>query len=207
MINSKTNRGLFVQYLKADVKQKIISSALTEFSKSGYRNASMRDIAANADIVSGNIYRYFKNKEDLFESAVGPTFELIQKVDQQFQEEITKGTDDFCSRFKNISLHIVDIFSQFGIELLILLDKSEGTKYASCKDEIKRTLIGSLHNVYLAELKKQGKELEDDFILDVIASSYIDGICLILRNNKYESMTKLVLSWFTIVFYDLHNRI
>jgi AcrR family transcriptional regulator len=203
-----------MQYLKDDVKQNIIRSALAQFRENGYCGASMRDIAANADIVTGNIYRYFKNKEELLDSTVGSTYELMEKLKQQFRKEIVENAINFmdCGSYKilkEITLQILEIFSKHGTEMLILLDKSEGTKYADTKENLKKAVSGILHNVYLVELKKNGKEIEDDFILCVLSSSFIDGICLILRSVGDDSarIRKLIDSWLDVVFYDLHQRI
>ena len=202
-----------MQYLKDNVKQKIIKSALSEFKENGYQKSSMRDIAAKADIVSGNIYRYFENKETLFEITVGSTYELMKNIEKQVQTEFAENAINFagCGNFKFIKDAIsqsLGVFSECGTELLVLLDKSEGTKYAGCKEDLKRAVSGTLHNVCLAEFKKIGKKIEDDFILDVMASSFIDGVCLILRNDGDSShQIELINSWFYVVFNDFYQRI
>ncbi len=47
-------------------KQSILEAAIEVFSKGGFRNSSISDIAKRADVAEGTIYRYYKNKEDLF---------------------------------------------------------------------------------------------------------------------------------------------
>ena len=54
-----------MQTLKEDVREKIIDSAKNEFLEKGIERASMRDIAAGSGMTVGNLYRYFKNKEEL----------------------------------------------------------------------------------------------------------------------------------------------
>lgn len=46
-------------------RQNIIKAALKVFSEHGYAGATMRMIAAQADISVGGLYLYFKNKEEL----------------------------------------------------------------------------------------------------------------------------------------------
>ena len=55
-----------MQYLKTDVRNRILESAEEEFRQNGYLNASIRTIAENAGISLGNVYRYFSNKEALW---------------------------------------------------------------------------------------------------------------------------------------------
>ncbi len=48
------------------VRNRIINSATKNFSKKGYSNTSMDDIAKSAKISKGGLYHYFTSKEDLF---------------------------------------------------------------------------------------------------------------------------------------------
>lgn len=195
-----------MQYLKDDVKQKIIKSALAQFKENGYRGASMRVIALNADIVSGNIYRYFKNKEDLFESVIEPVCKLMDKSMMMLQKKISENTVNYNSQgdfkiIKENTLKVLEMFSGHEIELLILLDKSEGTKYADTKGKV----ILAIDDI----LKKNHNKIYDDYIMYVLSYSFINGICLILSNNidGEERLKKLIDTWINIIFCDLQKRI
>lgn len=41
-------------------------AARNEFIKNGFKKTSMRTISAKSGIVLGNIYNYFKTKDDIF---------------------------------------------------------------------------------------------------------------------------------------------
>lgn len=49
-----------------DRRQQIIEAAFRVFSRKGFKEATNREIAAEAGIAPGLIYWYFRNKEDLF---------------------------------------------------------------------------------------------------------------------------------------------
>lgn len=202
-----------MQYLKENVKQKIINSALAEFRKNGYQGAAMRDIAANANIVSGNIYRYFKNKEDLFDCAVEPAYQLLQKLELSFQENVKENHISFIGDeshivIEQISAQILEVISEYETEMTILLEYSEGTKYADTRENLKQVISNSMRDNYLVELKENGKVIEDDFIFDIFSSSFVDGICLILKKITDNSRIKrLIDSWIDICFFDLHKRV
>lgn len=51
-----------------ETKQKIFKYALTLFSRQGYEQTSLRDIALKVEIKAPSIYAYFSSKEELFES-------------------------------------------------------------------------------------------------------------------------------------------
>jgi AcrR family transcriptional regulator len=50
---------------KEDKKQRIIDASYKVFASKGYKNASIKDIAKEADVTPGLIHYYFKNKEEL----------------------------------------------------------------------------------------------------------------------------------------------
>lgn len=91
-----------MQYLKNDVREKILKAAIAEFKENGYANASIRNIAVNAHISLGNIYRYFTNKEALYCAVVEPLMEeIVRKIDSEFEhgnveaKDVSDATVDF----------------------------------------------------------------------------------------------------------------
>ena len=55
---------------KAARPGEIIEAGLQEFAEKGFAAARLEDVAARAGIVKGTIYRYFENKQALFEAVV-----------------------------------------------------------------------------------------------------------------------------------------
>jgi TetR/AcrR family fatty acid metabolism transcriptional regulator len=47
-------------------RQVIIDAAIEVFSRNGFQNSTISQIARKANVAEGTIYQYFKNKEDLF---------------------------------------------------------------------------------------------------------------------------------------------
>ena len=54
-----------LQQRNAQAKARIISEAETLFNKQGFDGASMRDIAAAAEMQPASVYYYFESKEEL----------------------------------------------------------------------------------------------------------------------------------------------
>jgi len=50
--------------------QHIISAARELFAKKGYHNISMHEIARKAEFAIGTVYKFFRNKEDLYKALV-----------------------------------------------------------------------------------------------------------------------------------------
>jgi TetR/AcrR family transcriptional regulator, repressor for uid operon len=51
--------------LAADRRSEILSAAQTCFARSGFHQTSMQEICAEAGMSPGNLYRYFRSKEDI----------------------------------------------------------------------------------------------------------------------------------------------
>jgi TetR/AcrR family transcriptional regulator len=59
-------------------KNLIFKSAIKIFSESGYRGATMDDIASNAGLVKGTLYYHFKSKEEIFNFIVEEGLQILQ---------------------------------------------------------------------------------------------------------------------------------
>ena len=64
----------------SNTKDKILSSAVTEFASTGFDGATIADIAAGAGISEGAIYRHFKSKQHLLQSCLSPVFDEITEL-------------------------------------------------------------------------------------------------------------------------------
>jgi AcrR family transcriptional regulator len=73
---------------KLNSRNKILATALELFSKKGYRNVSMFEIATKAEFRIGTLYNFFNNKEEIFRALVfGKARELFGAVDEVLSEE------------------------------------------------------------------------------------------------------------------------
>ena len=64
--------GVSCRLKKVFIRNRILKAATAEFLHAGYQKASLRNIAVEAHITPGNIYRYFKGKSDLYQATVAP---------------------------------------------------------------------------------------------------------------------------------------
>ena len=62
----------------------MLSAALELFSEKGYPNVSMHEIAHHAEFAIGTLYKFFKNKEDLYNS-------LLINIAEQFQSSLAQA--------------------------------------------------------------------------------------------------------------------
>lgn len=67
--------------------QKIIDAAIKVFSRKGFYNSKVADVAKAAEVADGTIYLYFKNKDDLLISIFEHSMDyFLQKVNDQISD-------------------------------------------------------------------------------------------------------------------------
>ena len=80
-------------------REHLVNSGRAVFARVGYVDARMSDVATEADISMGGLYRYFKNKEDLFAQVISdlhenfdlpdrsPHFEMLRSILKSYRAE------------------------------------------------------------------------------------------------------------------------
>ncbi len=69
----------------------ILEAALQLFSKQGYRGTSIREIAAEAGLSTGNVYHHFPDKETLFRTLLDQYWEAIDTPEFPFNKALAAG--------------------------------------------------------------------------------------------------------------------
>jgi AcrR family transcriptional regulator len=178
-----------MQYLKDDVKNSILQAALSEFKRHGYSNASMRQIANTAGITTGNIYRYFKNKEDLFHELIHPVYEkfvqYIMDIKDDFDHSCTKDSTDPLHYLRKVESTIVELFKESNVELRILLNMSSGSSYEPVKQEFIQLAAHILMKVFIpGEDQQDQARIEERNLAHMLAETLVEGTCIILRDHE-----------------------
>ena len=181
------------QTLKTEIKDRINNSAFQVFFRKDYRSAKMSEIANEANISVGNIYRYYKNKENLFYQIIPP--EQVSNIKKMLTKRIqaaygindVKKLDQEAQYWK-----IFEEQLKFMLEhrhmIVILLCNSRGTIYENFKDEL-INLMKTLTKKYLKSIRASGKKTpETDFTMDLIYNHLIDVIVKTL--SKFEDRKK-----------------
>ena len=75
-------------------RQDMLAAALQLFSEKGYHNVSMHEIAQNSEFAIGTLYKFFKNKEDLYKALMleqaDKSVEALTKAIEEPDEEVEK---------------------------------------------------------------------------------------------------------------------
>ncbi|HEY5576558.1 MAG TPA: TetR/AcrR family transcriptional regulator [Clostridiaceae bacterium] len=195
-----------MQYLKDEMRSKITEKALMEFQEKGYSGASIRNIAKNSGTSPGNIYKYFKSKDDLYETLIGSVYFKIMDCMGQFSrvELNEKAETVFYELMGNIML----LIEESSLELSILLNKSAGSRYENCKSTFICLITEIVTGMISYELASKGKKLKDGFIIYLLSNSMVESISIILMKKEDRAEAKtLILSLIDIVFGNLSEKL
>lgn len=160
---------------ESDVKTRLIECARAEFLEKGYEKASLRNICKNADVTTGALYFFFKNKAELFEAIVAEKAQRLMKlVERQTAAEISgsAGSAAYQREFNEYLCRNKD-------EVRILLNGSGGTRYEKFADEF----IATTAKGFFAFYDNYGGTAEYRDIMRIIVSMRVHGYVEILKGD------------------------
>lgn len=180
---------LMAQRLKAHVREQIIDAARIVFAERGYSGATMVEISERAEVSAGNIYRYFRNKDALFYTVVPD--ELAQSLLRLLRRRLATllVADDLTElgpEAKRDADELLRFWVKHRHEVIVLLSKSEGSRYDSYGDifvdELLKPTLSELRRVSPAGRLKPVVR----FTLKNIFANTVQTIVAILRANEDE---------------------
>jgi AcrR family transcriptional regulator len=195
-----------MQYLKDEVRSSIAEEALKEFTLKGYEGASIRNIAKNSNTSVGNLYKYFNSKEDLYENVIGSVYDRFVDYIKQFDKVELNDKAEII--FYKLVDEIMEIFDNNSVEISILLNQSNGTKYENCKSIFADFVTRIVTEKAQYELSLKGKRLRDNFIIYLLSQSLLESIALIVRERSDGAeVRRLILNLIDIFYTDIINKL
>lgn len=184
-----------MQVKKDDITIKILEVATRSFRDLGYKQTSMAKIAQEAGISTGNIYHYFKSKEDLFETVLPEEFvssfrnKLAKATRLAFgHAKITKDNPSLRNYWKSIE-ELLLTSSDEKDRLLILLAQAEGTAFEHFRNEAidLMTQQALKYAVSLDPLFKKSPDMH--YLVREIYTCFLITITRILTDSRSSTET------------------
>lgn len=129
------------QLKKQHIRQAILDAARRRFAEHGVKGSPLAGIAADAGTSIGNLYRYFSDKDALFEAAIPPTLakELRALLREQVESlgtarDVTLLPEDHP--YRRAAARTQEFSIQHRFELLFLLRHGDGTRPGSFRDDV-----------------------------------------------------------------------
>jgi TetR/AcrR family transcriptional regulator len=155
-------------------RQEMLAAALGLFSEKGYHNVSMHEIAKKSEFAIGTLYKFFKNKEDLYKALV------LEKSDM-FHDAITKAVeepDDAIEKLRNFVRVKGRIFRDNVSMIRLYFAETRGASFnfmASVEPEIRERyglFLQSLALIFERGIRrKQFRKIADSYYLAVALDS------------------------------------
>ena len=132
------------QSLKPELRARLLAVSEQLFAEAGYAGATVAAIAARAELSTGNVYRYFANKDVLFEEVVSREFAarflrlLKRRVGSLVQAAELTGLDAEAQADGEALLRF---WIENRLKVIILLDRAQGSVHAEFAEEFVQALL------------------------------------------------------------------
>ena len=203
-----------------ETREKLLKSALAEFSEKGYMKASLRKICADAGVTTGALYFFFRNKNDLFAAIVDPPLkELCRLLNEHYMndaEEMVSDDPAVLTAEYHIETHggldaLVEYMYQYYDVFILLLTKAQGSEYENAVDMVvDMTERGFRASADRAVQKMPGYHV-DEYMLHWVTHISVDASTHLLTHERDVEKAKLHMRrimefliniWFTMIVQD-----
>jgi TetR/AcrR family fatty acid metabolism transcriptional regulator len=181
-------------------RQSILQAAIEVFSKGGFRDSSISEIAKRANVAEGTIYQYYKNKEDLFFSIpIQKTIEFSKEVDLHLQG-IT-GTFNQIRKFIWYYLYFFKTNPDYGRILMLEMRVSRSFVKTKTYNFLKKSISRILEIIREGQNEGTIRKDVNIYILRQLVLGILEHVVTrwLLQGGKYdlmkyyEDVTKLVI--------------
>ena len=186
-----------MQYQKEEVRARIFASALDEFEKYGYKDAKMHRIAKAAQVATGNLYRYFKSKSEIFDEIVKAAYSKISSFIEEASrlEGYRRGDVKLLAGY--ITEGIMNIHEEYGRELIIIADKSAGSKHENFLQVLCDMIFERIKHEMSFDIWDT-----DDILIRILSLGFVDGIFVILRSVDDKMRREELIRRMLILYFD-----
>jgi AcrR family transcriptional regulator len=188
-------------------RQQIMVAAKNVFFKKGLARSTMEDIAREAELSSGTLYLYFKNKDELYASLSLRILQYliirIEEVKKQEEKDLKKRLDFLRDAIHDVyefdSLMLIKIFHFQSNETFQNLT----TKLQSKIKKLSRQTIFSLASLFEDEIDNKKVVDTNPLVLAEMVWAIFSGVILLEENKKILANRKSDLKAALSAAFDL----
>jgi AcrR family transcriptional regulator len=178
---------------QSETMDRIVRCSKRAFLQHGFKDASLRNIAAEAGLTTGAIYQYFKNKDDLFEHIVSPLCTKLEALmavstDEYQSTKDAPGEISIEKSIRSVEAIYSLLYAHYD-ETKLLADCAEGSSRADYFHQIVQYDVDNTM-AYIQEHRKftgTPSQPVDEFLVHMLAESYLNSLLEPIRHNMdYE---------------------
>ncbi len=177
------------QQLKEEVRDRMTEAAEIVFADAGYAGATMAAIAREAGISTGNLYRYFGSKDELFYAVFTDAFaaELLGLL-QRRVASLVRASDlaELDADAAADGEALLSFWVMHRAKVIVLLDGAAGSRY----EGFAASFVDALMEPTSAHLRERAKSERLPamvrFTLETIFANTVRTIVAILRRYRTE---------------------
>jgi AcrR family transcriptional regulator len=159
-------------------RQEMLAAALDLFSEKGYHSVSMHEIAGRAEFAIGTLYKFFRNKGDLYRA-------LILEQSDRFHHALTRAIeepDDEIEKLRNYVRVKGEVFRANAPMIRLYFAETRGASFhvmAGLDQEIRERygrFLRSFASVFENGIRrKRFRKIADPFHLAMGLDSLVNG--------------------------------
>jgi len=158
--------------------QEILEAALSLFSEKGYHNVTMHEIAKKAEFAIGTLYKFFKNKDDLYRT-------LILERSEEFYEALLMAigeNEDEVEKLRNYVEGIGKLFRAHVPVIRLYFSEIRGESFnlmAGLDSELRKRhgeFLKTLASIFASGVQaNRFKRIADPYFLAVALDGVINA--------------------------------
>jgi AcrR family transcriptional regulator len=184
------------QTRKPEIEARILHAARTAFAERGYRGATIADIAARAELSTGNTYRYFESKDALFYRVVDDALaDRLLALVRRRVASLASALDlsALPAPAQADAEALLRFWIEHRLEVVILLARAEGSRH----EHVRRSFVDALLKPMRKLMAGGGKlSRESELVLATIFDNTVHALVAILERCKGEAQIRAAFSLF-----------
>lgn len=168
------------------VREDIIESAGLAFVKHGYHACTVAHILEETGVSRTNFYRFFKNKEEVFEAIFLNSLENLAQGMQQARETLPKKMDARDKIVYLLDKYLRACFSMEALLPVIIEESNSLPRYRVIKEDVLKLFFNNISKTIVA-----GGHPKPDALRVEGFMAAVDRIVLLEAQKKLSSQRKI----------------
>ena len=167
----------------------LLEAGKQEFLEKGFQGASMRGIASRLSVTTGALYRYYTDKESLFDVLVEEPARVLEEryraiqrnfADQPVKDQVQTLPEVSDEGHSWMVEYIYDHFDAFKL----IACCSTGTRYEHYLDALIEIEVNASH-LWMEKMQREGLNVLplDDDMVHILASALFNGLFETVRHD------------------------